>query len=293
LEIVGEVGAEAGPGQIVLYRRSQGSRAGLILEQHAEPDARPYIHPIVAPDGHGLLTENAPSHHPWQHGLYVGLNDVNGAGFWTEGLARGGRSKETDGTFHPAPLAPPWVQGNRAGWSVESEWRSPGGAPLLAEVQQWRLVGNGETYTLDMVWTLRGLTDVTFGQYAYGGLFLRMPYRPERGGTVVSSEGLGAPEGEGKRARWVAVSMPIEGRAPASVVEAGIAILDHPGNPEHPSPWRVDSQLGICPSRCIAGQWRLGAGETTISRYRVLVFCGPPDPVVTEQAWAGFSRDSQ
>lgn len=289
METVGELGVEAAPERIAVYRPSHGPRAGLILIQHAEPDARPYIHPIVAPDGDGVLTENAPSHHPWQHGLYVGLNDVNGAGFWSEGLARGGRSRETDGTFHPAPLAPPRFDGSRAAWSVECEWRGPNGAPLLAETQQWRLVDGGKTLTLDMTWSLRGLTDVMFGQHAYGGLFLRMPYRPERGGTALTSEGLGAAEAEGKRARWVAVSMPIEGRAAGG--EAGIAIMDHPGNPEHPSPWRVDSQLGICPSRCIAGPWHLGTGETTTSRYRVLAFCGRPDPTAIEQSWVAFSRE--
>ena len=57
-----------------------------LLVQNARADHRPFIHPIVAPDGDGILTENAPPHHPWQHGLYVGLNDVDGVGFWTEGL---------------------------------------------------------------------------------------------------------------------------------------------------------------------------------------------------------------
>jgi hypothetical protein len=242
----------------------------------------------MAPDGGGILTENAPSHHPWQHGLYVGLNDVNGAGFWTEGLARGGKSKETDGTFHPAPLAPPRLAGCEADWSVECEWRDPSGAPLLAETQQWRLADRGETFTLDLTWSLRGLTDVTFGQYAYGGLFLRMPYRPERGGTVLTSEGLSTAEAEGQRARWVAVSMPIEGREAEG--EAGIAIMDHPGNPVHPTPWRVDSQLGICPSRCIAGPWHLDAGETTTSRYRVLAFAGPPNLATIDESWRDFGQ---
>lgn len=55
-----------------------------LLVQQARPHHRPYIHPILAPDGCGVLTEDAPPHHPWQHGLYVGLNDVNGVGFWMD-----------------------------------------------------------------------------------------------------------------------------------------------------------------------------------------------------------------
>lgn len=55
-----------------------------LLVQQARPHHRPYIHPILALDGCGVLTEDAPPHHPWQHGLYVGLNDVNGVGFWMD-----------------------------------------------------------------------------------------------------------------------------------------------------------------------------------------------------------------
>ena len=39
---------------------------------------RPYIHPIIAPDGKGVLTEYSPSHHQHQTGLYWGFTRVNG-----------------------------------------------------------------------------------------------------------------------------------------------------------------------------------------------------------------------
>src|SRR4051812_27848376 len=76
-----------------------------LVTQRAQTDKRPYIHPLLAPDGVGVLTENEPPHHPWQHGLYVGLNDINGIGFWTEGR----RGNQDDGTFHPQPLAAPEI----------------------------------------------------------------------------------------------------------------------------------------------------------------------------------------
>ena len=61
-----------------------------ILTQNARPDFRPFLHPIVAPDGKGVLTELSPAHHKHQTGLYWGLKQVNGrdyfhnpgAGFW-------------------------------------------------------------------------------------------------------------------------------------------------------------------------------------------------------------------
>lgn len=214
------------PGVLRIYR---DGRADPIIVQHAESNKRPYIHPIAAPDGKGILTEDAPTHHPWQHGLYIGLNAVNGIGFWSEGL---GGNKDQDGSFHPLPIEHFRAAGNVASWTVHTEWRDPSGLPMLQEEQTWSFSDRGDYYELDLNWRLAAEIDLTFGQYPYGGLFLRMPFRKETGGDVYSSEGRRNTDTEGRRARWVAVSMPIEGR----VGPAGIAILDHAENMEHPVP---------------------------------------------------------
>jgi hypothetical protein len=244
-----------------------------ILVQHAQPDFRPFIHPIVAPDGKGVLTENAPGHHLWQHGLYVGLNAVNGLDFWKE-----------DRGFHPRPMARPRVSGHRADWVVVTDWQSATRSPVLTETQHWRLTDRGDLYLLDLEWTLRAEGDITFGKFAYGGLFLRMPFRGR--GSAINSEGRSGADAEQKRARWVAVTLPIEGRSD----DATIAILDHPRNPDHPQPWRVDGQLGIAPSRCILGDWTLAKGRRTTSRYRVFIAGGHAKPEAIEAAWKDFAR---
>ncbi len=262
--------------------RRQGEEGGApFVTQNAAADARPHLHPILAPDGVGTLTEDAPPHHPWQHGLYVGLNDVNGVGFWEEGV----RGNAEDGTFHPRPLKAPTTTDGRVAWNVESVWRDPDGHDLLGETQAWTAAVSGDVLVLDMAWTLSARTDLTFGEYAYGGLFLRMPYRQQRGGTMMTSEGHAAQqEAEGQRARWVAVAMQVDGRESP----AGIAILDHKNNAEHPVPWRVDGQLGISPSRCIAGAWKIGKGEAVLTQYRVLVFAGDIDGAMIDDAWQQF-----
>ena len=267
--------------RIAIYR--EGQTDALLLQQ-AAPDHRPFIHPILAPDGVGALTENEPGHHLWQHGLYVGLNDVNGAGFWTEGFYL---NPERDGTFHPQALTPPVLDGTTARWEVATDWRSPAGEPLLTETQKWTLEDRGETLALDLDWDLRAQTDLRFGKYAYGGLFLRMPWRAGNRATLLTSEGARTPaDAEGKRARWTAVSMPIPRRPQGP---AGIALLDHAANPEHPAPWRVDDNYGLCPSRCIAGAWHLASGDVTVSRYRVFVFAGEIVGETIEAEWRKFS----
>ncbi len=253
----------------------------LLVAQNAEHDCRPYVHPVMAPDGAGVLTEDAPPHHPWQHGLYVGLNDVNGFGFWEEGI----RDKPTDGTFHPKSLLAPTMSDGRMSWRVDSVWRDPQGQDLLDETQAWTVSESEGRLVLEMGWTLTATTDLRFGEYGYGGLFLRMPYRDGCEGRALNSEGLAGGDAEGQRARWVAVSLRVDGRD----TPAGIAILDHPGNEEHPVPWRVDGQLGISPSRCIAGPWSLATGVSTTSRCRVLVFAGDIDAEDVEGAWREYS----
>jgi hypothetical protein len=276
-----ELRIEETPGRVSVFRAGSTTP---ILVQNAEADHRPFIHPIVSPGGAGVVTENAPSHHLWQHGLYIGLNDVNGVGFWMEGLRESAAA--TDGTFHPRITGAPAARGNHATWTVATEYRDPQGTPMLDETQDWTLTDFGDRYELDLEWTLRALTPLTFGKYEYGGLFLRMPFRKESGGSVVNSAGQTGDETEGQRARWVASRMPIAD-SPTDVI---VAVLDHVSNLEHPVPWRVDHELGIGPSPSIAGSWRLDSGQERQFRYRVAVFAAPVEPSVIEESWTEFSE---
>ncbi len=272
--------AESTNNCIRIYRNNM---AEPLLVQHAIANKRPYIHPVTAPDGHGVLTENAPPHHPWQHGIYTGLNKVNGIGFWEEGC----NLNPLDGSFQPLPLQAARVEENRASWKVETIWLDPQGHPMLTEIQQWCLEDHGDFYWLDLQWSLQAVIDLTFGQYAYGGLFLRMPYRENSGGEAMNSEGAINGAAEGQRARWISCSMPIEGREDW----AGIAYMDHPNNAEHPVPWRVDPQLGISPSRCIAGAWQLSQNNIELSRYRIFIFNGTAKSDIIENNWQAFAAN--
>ncbi|MCY3662211.1 MAG: PmoA family protein, partial [bacterium] len=62
-------------GSISIYREGEEEP---IVTQNAGAEHRPFLHPIVAPDGKGLATEYSPGHHPHQTGLYWGFTRVNG-----------------------------------------------------------------------------------------------------------------------------------------------------------------------------------------------------------------------
>jgi hypothetical protein len=66
-------------GTISVFR--QGEIEPLLI-QNAKEDFRPYIHPMIAPDGKGILTEYSPGHHKHQTGLYWGLTRVNGRDYF-------------------------------------------------------------------------------------------------------------------------------------------------------------------------------------------------------------------
>lgn len=261
--------------QLVEVCRENGTR---LLAHRIFANQRPSIHPIYAPDGNGILTEDAPSHHPWQHGLYTGFNLVNGIGFWKEFAE--------DGTFHPELSEPPRAAGACAHWSLRNLWRAPNATDLITEQQDWTLIDEGSSFNLQVSWRLHALVDVEIGQYMAGGLFLRMPYAEATGGFAVNSEGLTNKDAEKQRARWVAISMPIDGREDWG----GFALMDHPGNPAHPVTWRVDNELGVSPSRCIAESWSIPAGTSEHYTFKLHVFVGEVDSQDINARWKQFAE---
>ena len=57
-----------------------------ILTQVAKKDFRPYLHPIMAPDGKGVITEYSPGHHKHQTGIYWGYTRVNGRDYFHKSI---------------------------------------------------------------------------------------------------------------------------------------------------------------------------------------------------------------
>ena len=74
-----EAKLDEGSGTITVHR---DGLAKSLVTQHAAADHRPYLHPIVGPDGNGVLTEYSPGHHKHQTGLYWGFTRVNGRDYF-------------------------------------------------------------------------------------------------------------------------------------------------------------------------------------------------------------------
>jgi hypothetical protein len=81
--------------------------------------------------------------------------------------------------------------------------------------------------------------------------------------------------------------MPVAGRRD----EGGVALFDHPGNPEHPVPWRADGNFGIGPSRSSAGAWALASGEAVRFRHAALAFTGAGAAARLEREYKDYVRE--
>jgi len=69
-------------GNTITVYRSDSERP--LLTQNAGLNFRPYIHPIISPDGNGVITEYSPSHHKHQTGLYWGFKGIKAKLYLTE-----------------------------------------------------------------------------------------------------------------------------------------------------------------------------------------------------------------
>ena len=276
-----------------------------ILTQNAKPDFRPYLHPIVAPDGQGVLTEYSPGHHLHQTGLYWGFTRVNGTGAEKEELTKWfyhpnkpeDIKKKIGRDYFHHPQGDYWrrvsadilkAEGREVKWQTVYHMLDESGTPILKETQTWTCIEKEGKYLLSLEWEGEALIDITINEFDYGGLFLRMPWHEGISGEVVNAARQRNEKAEGQRAMWVDVGMEIEGRPDWG----HIAIFDHPQNAGFPQPWRVDGQLGIGPVRARLGDWNIPQGTTEIIRHQVVVYTGEFNNQDVMNDWENYTGQS-
>lgn len=248
----------------------------LLLTQHVNPAIRPYIHPIVAPDGNGILTEFSPVHHKHQTGLYWGLKKVNGRDYfmnWREDY------------WHRVSARITTERGVKIKWQTTYDLLDENGNSILTETQTWSLQQVDGKFFLDLMWHGEAKKHVTMEKFYVGGLFLRMPWREGIAGEVINSEGKRNGDAEGQRARWTDIGLQIDGREDL----AHVSIFEHPANTGFPNAWRVDNELGVGPSRQILGDWSIQSGQSEVMQYRLIVYTGVFDNTTITRLWNEYA----
>ncbi|SVC92742.1 uncharacterized protein METZ01_LOCUS345596, partial [marine metagenome] len=161
------------------------------------------------------------------------------------------------------------------------------GSTIMVETQKWTMRALEDKYILDLEWVGDAQTNITIGEFEYGGLFLRMPWFKGINGEVVNAARNKNTAGEGKRAHWVDVGMEIKG-----VDKWGhIAIFDHPANGGFPQPWRIDGNMGVGPSRAILGDWDIPEGSMEIIRHRFIIYIGDLNDKELMEEWIEYGGE--
>jgi hypothetical protein len=255
---------------------------------------KPYLHPLRAASG-TIVTRFYPMEqvegerkdHIHQRGLWFTHGDVNGWDFWANDATQQGPKK---GRVRLKKVLN--LKGGKNSGSLEAafDWLDPKASALLAETRKMVFYSHPTLRMIDFDITLTALDKVTFGDTKEGTFAIRVapwleepardaPKSPARTGKMVNAEGRETEKQVwGKRSPWVDYSGETTGE------KLGIAILDHPGNPKHPTYWHSRS-YGLFAANIFGerdfendksrnGSLTLEPGKALRFRYRVIIHPG-------------------
>jgi hypothetical protein len=264
-----------------------------LLSYHCRPGERPYLHPLHGPGGGPALTQDRPTDHPWQHGVFTGLHEVDGLDFWHEQR----KSSAERGVIRLERLTDLQTDGASVSWRAISSWAGVDRVRRLTETQAIAVRrGDATYYKVDLLWTLRAAEDIEIGRYDYGGLAVRPITHPDR--EHVNANGETGRDTSEVRAAWCDVSAPYDGTRAWTAEDKlagawyGVAVFDHPQNPTYPTPWRVDGHGLINPAPSLAGAWSIADGEEVSFAYRLIVHAGKADPDMLDRLHEEFAEEA-
>ncbi|MFN0119980.1 MAG: PmoA family protein [Blastocatellia bacterium] len=209
---------------------------------------KPFLHPlrtsggITVTRGFPLETNaNESRDHHWHRGLWFAHGDINGIDFWRETSGDAAQDKKL-----PLPVGrlvmqgPPVISsGKNLGTLRATLALMPAAGKQLGTLREQYVFRRQDAHILiDVQATIVASHGVALkmGDTEEGLLGFRFAdaFREDRGATLLNADGLrGTKNIWGKRARWVDYSTRLENQT------VGVAILDHPLNPKHPTYWHA------------------------------------------------------
>jgi hypothetical protein len=278
---------------------------------------KPFLHPLRTAGGI-VVTRGFPmrkdiagesTDHPHHRALFFAHGDVNGVDFWSEAEFAEKTPVQVAGRTYQASAHLPHgrtvfsklegMKSNGDTGSFRARFRlvGPKGKVIADETQAYTFRGDEMTRTIDCEFTFYALTQpVKLGDTKEGTFAIRVVKALEEssGMKMTDSEGrAGEKEIWGKRADWVDYSGVVEGHS------VGIAILDHPANPKHPTYWHTrgyglfavnpfgERDFYNDPKR--DGSVTIPAHGTLTFRYRVLIHDGDAETAQLAQAYERYA----
>ncbi len=254
-----------------------------------------YIHPLWSPRGQVLTRIQPPDHYhhygiwnPWTQVLFEGRK----IDFWNLAQQQGSvRFGKFIAQTHGSVFAEFKALHEHIVFTGDGQEKI-----AFEEIQTIRVYRpeQQEYYLVDMTVELFPTAGpITLLEYRYGGFGWRATAQWNRHNSeMLSSEGKTRADIDNSRGRWFLAQGRVDGD------HAGVAMLSHPGNFNHPEPMRMwglpedpqdpgDVFASFSPTR--DRDWTLIPGQTYTRHYRFIVYSGKLDAGRAENAWQFFS----
>lgn len=251
---------------------------------------RPYLFPIVGPEGHTLTRmghPRDPHSHSHHNSVWIAHQDVDGVDFWSDREPTTGKLgrivhqkiEELD-------------DGDKKAWLTSwNHWVDPEGNTILVERRRITVFAPTDDQWLaiiDLRFDSPREMPVEIRRNPFGMIGVRMAKTigvRDGGGRILNSEGRRNESEVFRRpAKWCDYSGPITNR-----LAAGITLFDHPDNPNHPAPFHVrnDGWMGACLTldRSIS----VSREQPLVLRYGLWIHRGAPGVDILEAKWREFA----
>ncbi len=270
---------------------------------------RPFWYPIAGPSGRSLTRMNMPGDpgrsltqdvqpqdpnkpedplgHSHQTSVWISHKDVNGVDFWRDGGPLAGQivhQTSREGLeYQDGPAAASLLSRNH--------WNDPGGKTLMIERRRTTVApdeGGSWWMTIDLQFEAPPDGQVILGKTPFGPIGVRMAKTigvTDGGGRILNSTGQrNEADAFRKPARWVDYSGPI-----TSEQTAGITLMDHPANPNHPAPFHVrdNGWMGVCLT--LDAPVTITPDKPVRLRYGLWIHPAVPDAQKLDQQWQTFA----
>lgn len=246
-----------------------------------------FLHPVFSPAG-VVVTDDFPAGHTHQHGIFMA---------WVNTLFRGAKTdfwnqQNETGTVEHLALDTLISGPVFAEAVVRLSHRALAFGPVLEERWAIRLFRSDDPFLWEIDSRQVNITEDTLHvlDYHYGGMGIRgsRAWNPDDKAHFYDTARVLTAAGDTRLAAnhthpgWVA----LYGNTPSGM--AGIAVMGHPENFRHPQAVRVHPEMPyFCFAPMVDGSFDLAPEAPYRSRYRFIVFDGPPD----EEALRLFYRD--
>lgn len=265
----------------------------------------PVLHPLLAAGGVNVvrdypLVKGTPGEvqdHTWHTALWFSHASVGGLDFWRDTPATTANRVVPSG-------APRIIAGPTPAIVAAHEWRAGDGRVVCRDRRVIRFSVDGDTRAIDYQVTLSAPADreLVLGDTEEGTMAIRThPALALTGngarGNALNSSGVRGKDVWGKRAAWV------DYWAPFGDATIGVALLDHPDNPRHPTWWHA-RDYGLITANPLGvhdfegkpagtGDLRLAAGQEVTFRWRFLIHRGDAATAGIAQRFAAFAAEPQ